>query len=75
MELKNRTYTTADAIRLAYKSSPVCTALHVLLSVVNAVMPTTTALATAYFVDTAIAVLRNEQPRSDIYPPLILLLP
>jgi len=75
VELLRREYKVFDVLGLTFKVSPVCTILHIMLSVVHALMPTAAmALATANFVDTATAVLHGEKSHNDIYLPLILLL-
>ncbi|MCL2323929.1 MAG: ABC transporter ATP-binding protein/permease [Oscillospiraceae bacterium] len=75
MTLSKKTYKALDALRLVFQVSPVCTALHVFLSIIQAIMPTAaTALTTANFVDTATTILHGERPHDDIYMPLILLL-
>jgi len=70
-----KTHKSLDAIRIVYQASPVCTLIHTVLFILQAVMPTAAmALATASFVDTAIAILNGGRPHNDIYIPLILLL-
>jgi len=73
--LSGKTYKTFDTLRIVFRASPVCAFLHMLLSVVHAIMPTAAmALATANFVDTATTILQGERPHDDIYLPLIMLL-
>ena len=75
MVLHKKTYKAYDAILLAFKLSPAWMAIHMLLSLAQAIMPTAVmALATANFVDTAIAILHRERLYGDIFLPLILLL-
>ena len=75
MTLSSKTYKSIDALRLAFIASPACASLYTLLSLMQAVLPTAaTALATANFVDSAIAILRGGRPHGDIYIPLALLL-
>ena len=75
MKLADRKFKTFDTLRLTFQVSPVCALLHVILSVIHAIMPTAAmALATANFVDTATAILQGERPHDDIYVPLVLLL-
>ena len=74
MFFTNKAYKTFGPLRLAFSASPAGAALHVLLSVVQAVSPTAfMALATAGFVDTAAAILRGALPGGDIYAPLLFL--
>jgi ATP-binding cassette subfamily B protein len=75
MVLAEKKYRLFDVLRLAFKASPVCACLHLVFSVVHAVMPTAAmALVTANFVDTATTILNGERQHDDIYLPLILLL-
>ena len=75
MTLPQKTYKTFDALRLVFQASPLWMVLHVLLSVIYALMPTlATALATANFVNSATVILQGERQYSDIYLPLLLLL-
>ena len=75
IKLDKNSYNTFDILRLVFQASPLCAFLHVLLSVIHAIMPTAAmALATANFVDTATVILHGERPHDDIYIPLILLL-
>ena len=75
MKLSQRIYTAFDALRLTFQVSPICATLHLMLSIVHAIMPTAAmALTTANFVDTATAILQGDRPHDDIYMPLILLL-
>jgi ATP-binding cassette subfamily B protein len=75
MTYSKKPYKAPDVLKLAFRASPVCAAVKVLLNFVQALMPTAaTALATANFIDTATAVLQGGRPRGDITIPLILLL-
>lgn len=56
---------------LAFKVSPVCMLLYVILPITQSIMQTAvTAVATANFVDTATAILTSTRPHQDIYPAL-----
>ncbi|MDR2570154.1 MAG: ABC transporter ATP-binding protein/permease [Oscillospiraceae bacterium] len=73
--LEKNIYKTLDALRLTFKASALCTILHIILSVIQAIMPAAAmALTTANFVDTATAILNGERVHNDIYLPLVLLL-
>jgi len=62
-------------LRIIFRASPIGLFLLALFTAASALMPTAAmALATAHFVDTAMAVLQNLQPRGDIYIPLFLLI-
>lgn len=75
MTLTNRNYKSFDVIRLTYQASPSYTVLYIVLSIIHSLMPTAAmALVTAYFVDTAIAILHNQQPYDSIRMPLILIM-
>ena len=75
MTLSKKQYKTLDVLRLTFQASPICAVIHILLTVIHAIMPTAAmALATANFVDTAMEILQGGRPHDDIYIPLILLL-
>ena len=75
MTLAKRQYKAFDVCWLTFLVSPLYTALYLILSIFQALIPTVaTTLTTAYFVNTAIAILQNQRPHNDIYLPLILLL-
>lgn len=75
MTLKKKKYKSYDALRLAFEASPVCMMLYAALPVTQSIMQTAvTALATANFVDTAMAILKSVRPYRDIYPALAFLL-
>ena len=75
MFLTKSSYKSFDAFKIFFKATPVTATLDILLSIIDALLRMLfIALATAYFVDTAIAVLQGTQPRGDIYIPLIILI-
>ncbi len=75
MLLSKKQYKGVDALRIPYQSSKIWMILRLLFTLLQSLMPTVfMALATAGFVDTAIAVLQKEQPQGDIYPALFFLL-
>lgn len=62
-------------LQLAWKASPFGLAMYAALPVAQSIVQTAvTALATAYFVDTAMAILDGTQLYKDIYPALVFLL-
>ncbi len=71
----NKNYRSFDALKLALAVSPACMVSDILLSVTQSILQTgALALVTAYFVDTASAILKGARPSNDIYLPLVLLL-
>lgn len=75
MTLKKKQYKSYDVLGLAFEASPACMLLYAVLPVVQSVMQTAiTAVATANFVDTAVAVLNHTQAYQRIYPALALVL-
>lgn len=71
----NKNYRSFDALKLASAASPACMVSDILLSVTQSIMQTgALALVTAYFVDTASAILKGARPSNNIYLPLVLLL-
>ena len=74
-DLPIRKYTGIDALRIPFKIAPILVGLRIFLKIFEALIPTVfLALATANFVDTAIAILNGGANRGDIYAPLVLLL-
>ncbi|MCL1996674.1 MAG: ABC transporter ATP-binding protein/permease [Defluviitaleaceae bacterium] len=70
-----RKYKGIDVLRLPFKVSPFFVVLYFILEFVQAIVPTALlALATAFFVDTAIAIFAGEAVSNAIYLPLWLLL-
>jgi ATP-binding cassette subfamily B protein len=70
-----RKYQGLDVLRLPFSVAPFCVGLQMALALAQAVLPTAlAALATAFFVDTAIAIFRGETMASAIYLPLGILL-
>jgi len=70
MKLEARKYRGIDVIRLPLRIVPVLVVLQMVLMVVNAIVPTAVmALATAFFVDTAIAIFAGELVMNAIYLP------
>jgi ATP-binding cassette subfamily B protein len=70
-----RKYQGLDVLRLPFSVAPFCVGLQMALALAQAVLPTAlAALATAFFVDTAIAIFRGEMMANAIYLPLGILL-
>jgi len=75
VELRGKKYKTSDIFRLPFRAAPVFVVIKVVVAVLQATMPTVvTALATAFFVDTALAVFADEMAASSIYLPLGVLI-
>lgn len=75
MTLDKRKYKGIDVLRLPFKVAPFCMVLQMVLALVNAIVPTSVlALATAFFVDTAITIFEGGAAASTIYLPLGILL-
>lgn len=71
MTLKKKRYKSYDTLLLAFRASPVCMLLHVILPITQSILQTAvTAVATAAFVDTATEILTSLRPYQDIYPAL-----
>jgi|GEM_PF-1605643 len=75
MILETQEYTWVDVLRLPFKITPFLVLLQLLLALVQAIMPTAVmALATAFFVDTAIGIFSDGADLSRIYLPIAILL-
>lgn len=73
--IEARKYQGLDVLRLPFSVAPFCVGLQMALALAQAVLPTAlAALATAFFVDTAIAIFRGETVANAIYLPLGILL-
>lgn len=73
--LEKRQYKTIDILRLTYQCAPTPVILLALLTIIDAVVPTSfMALATAYFVDTATNVLAGKELYFNIFLPLVILI-
>ena len=72
---KNKNYHVSHALILPFSATSSFVMLYIALAFVHALMPTAgRALTTAYFVDTASAILEGEKTHNYIYQPLIILL-
>lgn len=75
MTLSKQPYNYFGAVKITFQLTPLYTLLYVVLSIVQAVMPTAAmALATANFIDTVTVIIQGYRPREDIYLSLALLL-
>ena len=75
MTLKKKKYKSIDDFSLAFEASPVSMISYVILPITQSIMQIAiTAMATAYFVDTATSILNNTRPYEDIYLALALVL-
>lgn len=75
MNLKKKKYRSFDTLVLAFEASPAGTLLNMILPISQSVMQTAvTALATANFVDAAMAILSGARSYQDIYQALALVL-
>lgn len=69
----NRNFSLIDYLTVTFKISPAMVILRILDKLIHAFMPTVQMLATAAFVDTAIAIFNGQAVVGDIYPALIIL--
>ena len=68
--LQERKYGLFDLIRLGLRASPFYGAAVLFMSVVTGLLPSVTALSTALFIDTALAVRAGDLARTAIYLPI-----
>jgi len=73
MTLEKRTYHAFDLIRLAFKVAPLWAVVLVVQKFFGAFMPALTVLVTANFIDTALAIVNQEQAGSALYAPMFSL--
>jgi len=75
MILSRKTYNSFSVIYLIFKVSPFSATLVTIWSILDALILTMgMTLATAFFVETATEVLKQERPQKDVYLPLFILL-
>ena len=74
MVLKTRRYTLLDGVAIPVRCAPISFILQVALRLLNAFVPAGTALFTASFVDTAVAIAQGQGTYMDIIIPSRLLL-
>lgn len=73
--LQKRKYRALDILFLSYQVAPFQVVLLMLLTIIDGIVPTTLmAIATAYFVDTAIAIFHGAKLFYEIYAPLVILI-
>lgn len=70
MKLEAKTYKLLDSVKLSFQCSPWLTFLMALEKVLAGLVPSIQILATAYFIDTAIAIFQGQSPIQQIYPPI-----
>ena len=70
MELPKKKYTLWDSVRMVFRVVPAAGVVHVLRRIFGGIQPTLMLLATAKFIDTALAVVAGEAARQEIYLPL-----
>ena len=70
MELPKKKYTLWDSVRIVFRVVPAAGVVHVLRRVFGGIQPTLMLLATAKFIDTALAVVAGEAARSEIWLPI-----
>ncbi|MCL1936280.1 MAG: ABC transporter ATP-binding protein/permease [Defluviitaleaceae bacterium] len=73
--LEKRKYKGIDILRLPFKVAPFLISMYILLSILQAIVPTfLVTVTTAFFLDTALLVFSDEIPIDSIYLPLVLLI-
>lgn len=70
MKLETKTYTLLDSVKLSFQCAPWLTFWIVLEKVLAGIVPTLQIIATAYFIDTAIAVFQGQVPVQQVYWPI-----
>ncbi len=70
MQVRKRKYSYFDFLRIPFACAPISSALRVILLVMGAMQPSVQVIATALFVDNAIAIFNGQLARDAIYLPL-----
>jgi len=73
MTLQKRKYGIFDLVGLAFKVAPFWAVILLIQQLLGALMPALTVLVTADFIDTALAIVTNEQAGSTLYAPMFAL--
>lgn len=72
--LLSKKWNLFDCVVIAFKATPFCSILYLILQLFEALLPTIRIYTTADFVDTAIAVLDGKQDYNTVFLPLALML-
>ena len=72
--LEKKYYKTFDIVRIPFKASKLYTILLFIISLLDGIVPTFQVVVTATFLDTAIAVFKNEKSYNEIITPIIILI-
>lgn len=70
MEISTRTYGAADFFRIPWNCAPRYTFIICAHTLLSGLVPTLQIIVTAYFINTAIAIVQNQVPLNQIYPSL-----
>ncbi|WP_010277719.1 ABC transporter ATP-binding protein [Paenibacillus senegalensis] len=70
MKLEAKTYKLLDSVKLSFQCAPWLTFLMVLEKVLAGLVPSLQIIATAYFIDTAVAVFQGQAVIREIYWPI-----
>lgn len=75
MKLEKRQYNVLDTLSIPFKIAPLLLILQMVLYLVKALVETVAlAMATAYFIDTAMLIFQNKAALETIYIPFLMLL-
>lgn len=66
-----KTYNLWSLLIIPFKSSPISSAIVVILTIIGAIIPSLQIIATATFIDAALAVARKSESITTIYAPLL----
>jgi len=70
MKIEKVSYNLLDTISIPFKCSPISSGLIILHTILSGLVPTLQIVVTAYFIDTAIDIVKNQSAISQIYPSL-----
>lgn len=71
---EKKKYTYLDSLKFSIKSSPFCTILYLLLSLVEAVLPTYQVIINAKFIDDALGLIDGSATRKAVYISLAIVI-
>lgn len=74
IEFKKKKYTYFDSVRFALVSSPLCTILYLIFSLIAAILPTYQVIINARFIDNALGLFGGTTSRKAVYVSLIIVI-
>ena len=74
IKFEKKKYTYFDSLKLSLVSSPLCTILYLILSLVATILPTYQVIINAKFIDDALGLIDGTSTRKTVYISLIIVI-